>query len=76
MFLDLAEMCFFAEAVASCNGADDDFRGSILRRYGEVGLVELSLASAVCRMFPTVKHVMGYAGPSKPRKTSFSTLRR
>lgn len=69
-------MYFFAEAVASRNGADNDFRASILRRYGEVGLVELSLASAFYRMFYTVKHVMDYAGPRKPKTTSFSTLRR
>ncbi|MGE0645326.1 MAG: hypothetical protein AB7P24_16830 [Nitrospira sp.] len=76
MFSDLVERYFFVEAVASCHGADDDFRASILRRYGEVGPVELSLAIAVYRMFSTGKHVMGYAGPRKPKTTSFSTLRR
>lgn len=49
---DLAEVYFFVEAVATCNGAEEEFREAILRRYGEVGLVELSLAIAVCRMFP------------------------
>jgi|CXWL01.1.fsa_nt_gi alkylhydroperoxidase family enzyme len=73
---DLAEVYFFVEAVATCNGAEEDFREAILRRYGEVGLVELSLAIAVCRVFPTVKHVMGYATPSEPIDRPFSTLKR
>lgn len=33
---------FFAGAVAPCNGADDDLRESIMRRYGEIELVELA----------------------------------
>ncbi len=73
---DLAEVYFFVEAVATCNGAEEDFREAILRRYGEVGLVELSLAIAVCRMFPTVKHVMGYVAPREPRDRPFSPRKR
>jgi hypothetical protein len=49
---DLAEVYFFVEAVATCNGAEEDFREAILRRYGEVGLVELSLASLSAACFP------------------------
>lgn len=73
---DLAEVYFFAEAVATCNGAEDEFREAVLRRYGEIGLVELSLAIAVCRMFPTVLHAMGYVAPCVPSNTQFGALDR
>lgn len=66
---ELAEVYFFAKAVATGNGAEDEWREAILRRYGEVGLIELSLAIAVCRVFPTVLHAMGYAAPCVPSNT-------
>lgn len=66
---ELAEVYFFAEAVATGNGAEDEWREAILRRYGEVGLIELSLAITVCRVFPTVLHAMGYAAPCVPSNT-------
>lgn len=68
---DLAQVYFFAEAVATGNGEEEEWRGAILRRYGEVGLVELSLAIAVCRMVPTVLHAMGYVAPCVPINTPF-----
>jgi len=73
---DLAEVYFFAEAVATGNGAEDEWREAILRRYGEVGLVELSMAIAVCRVFPTVLHAMGYAAPCVPSNTQVGVLDR
>ncbi len=73
---DLAEVFFFAEAVTTGNGAEDEWREAILRRYGEVGLVELSLAIAVCRMVPTVLHAMGYAAPCVLGNTQVGALDR
>lgn len=73
---DLAEVYFFVEAVATCNGEEDEYREAILRRYGEVGLIELSMAIAVSRMFPTVLHAMGYTAPCAPSDTQFSALDR
>lgn len=73
---DLAEVYFFAEAVATGNGAEEEWRAAILRRYGETGLVELSLAIAVSRMFPTVLHAMGYAAPCVPSNTQVGVIDR
>lgn len=73
---DLAEVYFFAEAVATCNGEEDEYREAILRRYGEIGLVELSLAITVSRMLPTLLHVMGYAAPCVPSNTQVGALDR
>lgn len=73
---DLAEVYFFAEAVAIGSGEEDDWREAILRRYGEIGIVELSMAIAVSRMFPTVLHAMGYAAPCAPSNTQFGALDR
>jgi len=63
---DLAEVYFFAQAVATGSGEEDTWREAIFRRYGDIGLVELSLAIAVSRLFPTVTHAMGYAAPCVP----------
>jgi alkylhydroperoxidase family enzyme len=59
---DLAEVYRFTEAVV--RAADDraaELREHIRERYGEAGLVELSLAIAACRVFPTVKRGLGFA---------------
>ncbi|WP_289268525.1 hypothetical protein [Nitrospira tepida] len=66
---DLAVVYFFAEAVATASGEEDTWREAIFRRYGDIGVIELSLAIAVSRMFPTVLHAMGYAAPCVPRNT-------
>ncbi len=60
---ELAEVYLFAEAVATSSGAEDEYRETLLRRFGDVGLVELSLAIAACRVVPTVKHVLGCTTP-------------
>jgi hypothetical protein len=69
---DLAEVYFFAQAVATGSGEEDIWREAIFRRYGEIGIVELSMAIAVSRLFPTVSHAMGYAAPCVPGNTPFS----
>lgn len=60
---DLAEVYFFAETVARGSGEEDHWREAIMRRYGEVGLIELAQAISIARLFPTVMHVMGCAAP-------------
>lgn len=66
---ELAEVYFFAEAVATGSGEEDTWREAIFRRYGDIGIIELSLAIAVSRMFPTLLHAMGYAAPCVPSNT-------
>src|SRR6516164_4225158 len=51
----------FAEAVLRANGDDDGWRERIRLRYGDEGLIEMALAIATCRVFPTIKRALGYA---------------
>lgn len=73
---NLSEVYFFTETVVTGNGEEDAWREAIFRRYGDIGLVELSLAIAVCRLFPTVNRAMGYAVPCVPSNTQFGALDR
>jgi AhpD family alkylhydroperoxidase len=57
----LADAYRFAEAVVTAGGEEGPFRERIRARYGEAGLVEMALAIAVCRVFPTAKRALGYA---------------
>jgi alkylhydroperoxidase family enzyme len=57
----VADACRFAQAVVTASGAEDELRERLRQRYGEEGLVELALAVAVCRVFPTTKRALGYA---------------
>lgn len=58
---DLAAVYRFAEAVVTRSGEEDPLREQMRRHYGEAGLVELALAIAICRVFPTTKRALGYA---------------
>jgi hypothetical protein len=58
---DLALVYRFAEAVVARTGEEDELRGRIEELYGKAGLVELALAIAVCRVFPTTKRALGFA---------------
>jgi alkylhydroperoxidase family enzyme len=58
---ELADVYRFAEAVVTASGEEDSLRERMRQRYGEAGLVELALAIAVCRIFPTTKRALGYA---------------
>ncbi|ODT46839.1 MAG: hypothetical protein ABS70_00160 [Nitrospira sp. SCN 59-13] len=60
---ELAEVYFFAETVARGSGEEDHWREAIMRRYGEVGIIELAQAISITRLFSTVMHVMGCAAP-------------
>lgn len=50
----------FAATVAA-GGDDPDLRGTLRRRYGETAVVELALAIATARVFPTFKRALGHA---------------
>jgi alkylhydroperoxidase family enzyme len=58
---ELADAYRFAGGVAQATGEEDVYRERIRRRHGEEALVELALAIAVCRVFPTTKRALGYA---------------
>jgi alkylhydroperoxidase family enzyme len=58
---ELKEAYRFAEAVATQSGEEDVWREHIRRRYGDEGLIEMALAIASCRAFPTIKRALGYA---------------
>lgn len=57
----LADVYRFAEAVATNSGDEDLYRERVRQHYGEEGLVELAMAVAVARVFPTTKRALGYA---------------
>ena len=58
---ELREAYRFADAVVTANGEEGTWRERIRLRYGDEGLIEMALAIASCRVFPTVKRALGYA---------------
>lgn len=58
---ELRDAYRFAEAVLAANGEEDALRERIRLRYGDEGLIEMALAIATCRVFPTIKRALGYA---------------
>lgn len=58
--LELRNVHCFAEAVITQQD-DLELRETMRQQYGEEGLVELALAIASARVFPTTKRVLGYA---------------
>ncbi len=65
---ELAEIYFFSETVARGSGEEGHWREAIMRRYGEVGIIELAHAISIARLFPTVMHVMGCSAPDASRR--------
>ncbi len=57
----LADVYRFAEAVVRATDDDVVLREKVNQHYGDGGLVELALAIASCRVFPTTKRALGYA---------------
>jgi AhpD family alkylhydroperoxidase len=58
---DLADVYRFAEA-ATLNAPElDDFRERVRDRYGDAGLIEIALAVAMHRVYPTLKRGLGFA---------------
>ncbi len=58
---ELRDTYRFAKAVVHASGEEDTLRERIRQRYGDEGLIEMALAIASCRVFPTVKRTLGYA---------------
>ena len=57
----LADVYRFAEAVVRHTGDEEIYRERMRELYGEEGLVELAIAIAICRVFPTTKRALGFA---------------
>jgi len=57
----LADVARFASAVSLPSGDAPELRESLRRRYGEEAFVELCLAIATARVFPSLKRGLGYA---------------
>jgi hypothetical protein len=51
----------FADAVARRSGADDEHRDAVRARWGQKGVIDLTLALQMGRLFPMVKAGLGYA---------------
>lgn len=51
----------FAEAIAFRLPEEDEVRDAVRAAWGEKGVIDLSLAFAIARVWPTLKAGMGYA---------------
>ncbi len=51
----------FANAVAGRSADDDEFRAEVRARWGDKGVIDLTMALQMGRMFPMVKAGLGYA---------------
>ena len=51
----------FAEAVVTGSGDAERYRERLRKVFGEEAVVELALAIATARIFPTLKRGLGYA---------------
>ena len=51
----------FADAVAGRRGDDDEYREAVRTQWGEKGIIDLTMALQMGRMFPMVKAGLGYA---------------
>ena len=51
----------FADAVARRSADDDEFRDAVRAQWGQKGVIDLTLALQMGRMFPMVKAGLGYA---------------
>jgi alkylhydroperoxidase family enzyme len=57
----LQDVYRFAEAVATASGEEDQYRERLRSVFGDEALVELAMAIATCRVFPTLKRALGHA---------------
>jgi hypothetical protein len=59
---DTTRLAFkFADAVARRSTDDEEFRDAVRAQWGEKGVIDLTLALQLGRMFPMVKAGLGYA---------------
>jgi len=57
----LQDVYRFTESVVTANGEDEQYREKLRKVFGEEALIELALAIATCRVFPTLKRALGHA---------------
>jgi alkylhydroperoxidase family enzyme len=57
----LADVYHFTQSVVEASGEEENYRERLEKLYGERGMVELALAIASARVYPTVKRALGYA---------------
>jgi hypothetical protein len=57
----LQDVYRFTEAVVTASGEDEEYRDRLRKVFGEEAVVELALAIATCRVFPTLKRALGFA---------------
>ena len=57
---ELRDVYHFAEAVTT-SVDDDELREKLRQRYGDRGLIDLGLAIAMHRVYPTLKRALGFA---------------
>jgi len=58
---ELSDVYLFTESVVIEKSDDVSLRQRLIQHYGEEGLVELAMAIASCRVFPTTKRALGFA---------------
>jgi alkylhydroperoxidase family enzyme len=59
---DTTRLAFkFADAIASRSTDDEEFRDAVRAQWGEKGVIDLTLALQMGRIFPMVKAGLGYA---------------
>ncbi len=58
---ELRDVYEFAETITSGADAPDELRQRLRLRYGERGLIDLAMAIAMHRVYPTFKRALGYA---------------
>lgn len=58
---DLADVVRFAWAVATSANDEEVLRERLRHRYGDAGLIELSVGIASARFFPTLKRALGFS---------------
>ena len=51
----------FADAVVRRSADDEDYRDAVRAQWGEKGVIDLTMALQMGRMFPMVKAALGYA---------------
>jgi len=57
----LQDVYRFAESVVLPDGEEGPYRERLRKVFGDEALVELALAIAMCRVFPTLKRALGHA---------------
>jgi alkylhydroperoxidase family enzyme len=60
----------FADAVVQRSPGDDEYRDAVRVQWGEKGVIDLTLALQIGRMFPMVKAGLGYAKECRRVKVS------